>query len=222
MPRWYVPTPSPYRPHAATWQQPLHLHLAPLWRELTRTLGSLQGRVLDVGCGNKPYRGLLGPGVTAYVGLDREGTPGADVPGDAHALPFPEKSFDAAVSFQVLEHLERPAEGVAEMARVVTPGGTVLFTVPGVWPDHEVPHDYWRFTRYGLAALVRAAGLTATEIIPLGGFWSALGQMANLELERRALGRMLVPLVNLAARRADRGAHQTLVLNWLVRAERTV
>ncbi len=218
---WYAPNPVPYRPHPATWRQPLHLHLAPMWRELSRVLPTLRGRVLDVGCGTKPYRGLFGPAVTGYVGLDREGPNAApDVVGDAHALPFEDASFDAAVSFQVLEHVERPVECLREMARVVRAGGDVVVTVPGVWPDHEVPHDYWRFTRYGLEAAARAAGLELVELVPLGGLWSTLGQMACLELDRSAPGRALVPLVNLAARALDRTARERLVMNWLAHARR--
>ena len=218
---WYAPNPVPYRPHPATWRQPLHLHLAPMWKALARVLPTLSGRVLDVGCGSKPYRGLFGPAVTEYVGLDREGphaTP--DVLGDAHALPFEAARFDAVVSFQVLEHVERPVECLGEIARVVAPGGDVVFTVPGVWPDHEVPHDHWRFTRYGLQGAVRAAGLEQVELAPLGGLWSTLGQMACLELDRSLAGRALIPLVNLAARALDPTAREKLVMNWLVHARR--
>lgn len=218
---WYAPNPVPYRPHPATWHQPLHLHLAPMWKHLARVLPTLRGRVLDVGCGTKPYRSLFGEGVTAYVGLDREGpnsTP--DVVGDAHALPFEDSHFDAVVSFQVLEHVERPVECLREIARVVRPGGEVVFTVPGVWPDHEVPHDHWRFTRYGLDASLRAAGLDRVELVPLGGLWSTLGQMACLELNRSWAGRQLIPLVNLTARALDGTAREALVMNWLVHARR--
>lgn len=218
---WYRPNPVPYRPHPATWQQPLHLHLAPLWRELARVLPALGGRVLDVGCGHKPYREMFSSTVTEYVGLDKRGphaTP--DVEGDAHALPFPDDSFDVGVAFQVFEHVERPGECLRELTRVVRAGGDVVFTVPGVWPAHEVPHDYWRFTRYGLEAIVRDAGLQLVALMPLGGLWSTLGQMACLELDRSRLGRAMIPLVNLGASALDRGARESLVMNWLVHARR--
>ncbi len=217
---WYEPNPVPYRPHDATWRQPLHLHLAPMWRALTRVLPTLRGRVVDVGCGTKPYRPLFSPAVTDYVGVDREGAPDADVAGDAHALPFDDAIFDAGVSFQVFEHLERPGAALAELARVVAPGGDVVITVPGVWPAHEVPRDFWRFTRWGLLALARDAGLEVVELAPLGGTWSTLGQMACLELDRSLPGRALVPLVNLTARALDRRAREELVLNWLLHARR--
>jgi SAM-dependent methyltransferase len=219
MPRWYVPTPHPYRPHPATWQQPLHLHLAPLWRELSRALGALEGRVLDVGCGRKPYRVLLGPDVREYLGVDRaDSDSDADVFADAHALPFDDGSFDAVVSFQVLEHVRDPAACAREFARVLRPGGAAVLTAPGVWPAHEEPHDYWRFTRHGMLALLEGAGLVERRATALGGFWSSLGQMANLELNRSAPGRALVPLVNLAARALEPTAREVLVMNWLAEA----
>jgi SAM-dependent methyltransferase len=218
---WYAPNPVPYAPHNATWHQPLHLHLSPMWAALSRVLPTLSGRVVDVGCGTRPYRPMFSSAVTEYVGVDREGThPQPDVVADAHALPFEDEMFDAGVSFQVFEHVERPAECVRELARVVRVGGDVVITVPGVWPDHEVPHDYWRFTRYGLEAIVKNSGLEMVEITPLGGLWSALGQMACLELDRTWPGRLAIPLVNLTARSLDRRAHEKLVMNWLVLARR--
>ncbi len=220
---WFEPTPHPYRPHDATWRQPLHLHLAPLWRELTRALARVEGEVVDVGCGAAPYRGMCSQRVSRYVGVDRAGAviDGVEVvSGDAHALPFGDGAFDAAVSFQALEHVERPGECVREMARVLRPGGLAVITVPGVWALHEAPRDFWRFTRYGLEELCRGAGLVEVALTPLGGLWSALGQMANLELERSRAGRLAVPLVNLAARALDRRAHHELTLNWLVEARK--
>ncbi len=217
----YRPNPVPYRPHRASWRQPLHLHLAPLWDALTRELAELHGRVIDVGCGHKPYAPMMGRAVSEYIGVDREGphaTP--DVVGDASQLPFPDGHFDAGVSFQVFEHVRDPLACVKELARVVKPGGTVLFTVPGVWPAHEVPHDHWRYTRNGLEALLVDAGLVDGELTPLGGLWSALGQMANLELDKRWWARALIPWVNLGARALEPTAREELVLNWLVVARR--
>ena len=217
----YRPNPVPYRPHRASWRQPLHLHLAPLWDALARELALLRGRVVDVGCGHKPYRAMLGPGVTEYVGVDRAGPHAApDVVGDASRLPFDDASFDAGVSFQVYEHVRDPRACLRELARVVKPGGTVLFTVPGVWPAHEVPHDHWRFTRDGLVALLADAELVEGEVTALGGLWSALGQMANLELDKRWWARGLIPWVNLGARALGPTAREELVLNWLAVAKR--
>ncbi len=216
----YRPNPVPYRPHPATWRQPLHLHLAPLWSALVRELPKLRGRIVDVGCGHTPYRALC-TGVTEYVGVDRPGphaTP--DVEGDAAALPFDAASFDGGVSFQVYEHVPDPRACLRELARVVRRDGIVLFTVPGVWPAHEVPHDHWRFTRDGLARIAADAGLVDVEITALGGLWSAVGQMACLELDKRRWSRALIPWLNLGARALDSSAREDLALNWLVVARR--
>ena len=210
-------SPVPYRPHLPSWRQPLYLHLAPLWRALRRELERLEGRVLDVGSGGSPYRSLLGPKVTGYVALDRPGTdPAPDVIGDAQQLPFADASFDAVFSTQVFEHVPSPDAAVSEAARVLRPGGRFLLAVPGVWPTHESPHDYWRFTRHGLARLFDAHGLDLDGLEALGGLWSTVGQMANLELSRHALMREAVPLVNLVALALDQlGPREDLVMNWM-------
>jgi SAM-dependent methyltransferase len=220
---WFEPTPQPYRPHDASWRQPLHLHLAPLWRELRRALAGLDGEIIDVGCGQAPYRFMVASRCSRYVGIDRSATPvpGVElIDGDAHALPVPDASFDCAVSFQALEHMERPGQCLAEMVRALRPGGRLVITVPGVWALHEAPRDFWRFTRFGLEQLAREAGLVDVRLTPLGGLWATVGQMAILELERKRIGRALVPLVNLVCRSLDRRARQELVLNWLMEARR--
>lgn len=218
----YVPSPVPYRPHRPSWRQPLYLHLRPLWDALERSLGALEGRVLDVGCGLQPYRAMLSPRVTEYVGLDLEGPLSKPtVVGTAQALPFPDARFDAVVSTQVLEHLEDPRGALGEAARVLAPGGTLVLTVPGVWPLHEAPRDFWRFTEPGVRSLCEGAGLAVQRVEALGGFWSAVGQLANLELQRGRWLRQLVPLVNvLAARLEARGAVEEQGLCWLAVARK--
>lgn len=213
----FAPSPVPFVPHAPSWRQPLYLHYRPLWRALVEALGNVRGRVLDIGCGMQPYRALLGPAVSEYVGLDREGPLSRPtVVGSATALPFDDGHFDAVFSTQVLEHLDRPEEALREAVRVLRPGGTLVLTVPGVWPTHEAPHDYWRFTRHGLLRLLDVVGVKDSSLTPLGGLWAAVGQMANLELQRGRLTRELVPLVNLAAGWLDRrGAREDLALAWL-------
>ena len=214
------PTPHPYRPHNPTWRQPLYLVLRPLWNDLSTTLASFEGRVLDVGCGLQPYRPLMTGNVVEYVGLDREGPlSNATVVGSANDIPFADETFDAILATQVFEHLPEPDRALTEVTRVLKPGGKIVLTVPGVWPAHEVPHDYWRFTRYGLEDLLQRRGLVVEQIKEQGRFWSTLGQMVNLELERFYGLRNVIPLINLAASFLDRfETRQKLVLNWFVRA----
>lgn len=215
---FFVPTPSPYRPHLPSWRQPLYLHLRPLWRALEASLATARGRVLDIGCGLQPYRPFLDASQTEYVGIDREGPLSKPtIVGNAESLPFPDESFDVVLSTQVLEHLPEPERALAEAVRVLKRGGRLILTVPGVWPTHEAPHDFWRFTRHGLMRLLDRHRIEYRELAPLGGLWATLGQMANLELHRAIFIREIVPFINLFAGAVDSfGAHEDLVMNWFV------
>lgn len=147
--------------------------------ERSRTIAQ-HARVLDVGAGDAPYAELFAH--TDYVTLDWESSPHegartAAVSASADAIPLPDASFDVVVLTQVLEHVRRPAVVIAEIARVLAPGGRLLATVPFVWELHEEPHDYWRFTPYALAALLDDANLEVVEIAPRSDSLSALAQL---------------------------------------------
>ena len=94
-----------------------------------------------------------------------------DVEGDLHRLALGSGRFDAAISVVTLEHLARPAEALAELARVLKPGGELLLVAPLLWEVHQAPHDYFRFTRHGLAHLLESAGFEIDRCEPLGGFF---------------------------------------------------
>jgi SAM-dependent methyltransferase len=173
--------------------------------------------VLDVGCGLQPYRPFLDPARTEYTGVDREGPLcNPTVVGDAENLPFPDHHFDVVFSNQVLEHVVDPKRALQEAVRVLRPGGRLILSVPGVWPAHEVPYDYWRFTRYGLVHLLEGLGIQQ-RLVPLGGIWATIGQMLNLTLYRSVVFRELIPLVNLVFHALDRvGSREELVMCWFV------
>jgi SAM-dependent methyltransferase len=116
----------------------------------------LHGRLLDIGCGTKPYKELFT--VDEYIGLDIDSensrTRGiADYFYDGNSFPFENESFDAILCSQVLEHVFNPEDFLNEINRVLRPGGKALFTVPFVWDEHEQPHDYARYSTFGLTAL---------------------------------------------------------------------
>jgi len=121
----------------------------------------LGGEVLDVGCGRQPYRRFLR--ATRYVGLDVD-TPvtralrKADLFYDGRRIPFAAASFDAVLCSQVLEHVFAPEEFLAEIRRVLRPGGRLVLTVPFVWDEHEQPADFARYSSFGLRALLERNG----------------------------------------------------------------
>jgi SAM-dependent methyltransferase len=138
-----------------------------------------QGRLLDVGCGERPYAAELGAHAEVCVGLefDRKRYSGLqpEVWGSGLALPFGNGSFDTVFSSQVLEHVPEPAQMVAEIGRVLRPGGHLILSAPHIWGVHEEPDDYFRFTGYGLAHLARRAGLEPLCAQPMAGYWVTAG-----------------------------------------------
>ncbi len=138
------------------------------------------GWLLDVGCGKKPYRNMLGEWVAHWIGIDYSQTAAgpsvADAYASAYALPFPEKCFDVVLSTQVLEHLAEPGQMLSEAFRVLKVGGYLVITVPQTQWLHEEPHDYYRYTKYGLAYLAGSRGFRVQRIKNFGGVFALLGQ----------------------------------------------
>jgi SAM-dependent methyltransferase len=154
-----------------------------------------RGRLLDVGCGEKPYESLFAPFVVEYIGVEHEATFTAteassrrgkpDVLYDGLRLPFEDETFDTLLSIQVLEHTPKPGDLLAEMARVVKKGGLLILSAPFSFRLHEEPHDYYRYTPHGLRAMCKTAGFEVTEIRPQGGLWSVLAHKVNTFLAFR-------------------------------------
>lgn len=107
------------------------------------------GFTLDIGAKGRPYADLFPNAVAGDI------TAGGALDGvfDAHRLPFNEATFDVVLCTEVLEHCHDPAAAVHEFYRVLKPGGVLLLTTRFVYPLHDVPHDYFRFTKYGLRHL---------------------------------------------------------------------
>jgi SAM-dependent methyltransferase len=124
-----------------------------LSRTLKQCLPHLAGRVLDVGCGDKPYRALFSK-ATDYVGIDVE-EGGADfvVASDA-VFPFEDDAFDVVFATQVVEHVENLPHTLGEIARVCRPGGVIVLSFPFLYNEHGTPYDFQRFTSHGAARLL--------------------------------------------------------------------
>jgi SAM-dependent methyltransferase len=174
-------------------------------RDVAELAPLCRGELLDIGCGEKPYEALLRPYVSRYVGLDHPETQHAhdavDVWGTATDLPFPDRSFDTVVAFQVLEHVEDPAAMIREAFRVLRPGGVFILTTPFMHGVHEAPRDFYRYTEYGLRHLLTTAGFVGVEIRATSGAWLMLGLRFSYLLEKyrgRRVRRIVIALQVLA------------------------
>lgn len=169
-------------------------------------------RVLDVGCGERPYEPLFAPYTASYTGVDPVDNPRADLKAAAEELPLADGSVDVALCIQVLEHVDDPQAVVRELARVTAGGGRVLLSTHGVMVYHPNPVDRWRWTHEGLERLFEQAGPWARlSVTPASGTTACIAMLASIYVEhvlRRArLGKLAGPLVsglNRAARALDR------------------
>jgi ubiquinone/menaquinone biosynthesis C-methylase UbiE len=116
-------------------------------------------RTLDIGCANNPYKAYF----KNRVGVDISSAPNVDVVADAHSLPFENESFDQILCTEVLEHLHTPELAIREMRRVLKPAGKIILTTRFVFPIHDAPNDYYRYTKYGLRHLFRDWEIVSLE-----------------------------------------------------------
>jgi SAM-dependent methyltransferase len=170
---------------------PYWIELRWLRRVTERLAPHAHGRMLDLGCGERPYESAFAPHVERCFGLEYppvadnlhpeiwgkiERIRGiVDVWGDGTRLPFRDRSFDTVLALEVLEHVGEPDRCVAEISRVLAPGGTLLLTVPLVAPLHQWPFDYWRYTTRGIEALLARHGFEIERVEARGNFATATG-----------------------------------------------
>jgi len=138
--------------------------------------------LLDVGAGLAPFRRLCDTLDLRVTRLDVE-TRSADVDiiGDVQQMDMvADKSFATVLCTQVIEHVPDPFGAVSEMARVLQPGGVLILSAPHLSLLHEVPDDYWRFTRFGLLQLLRSASLEVLSVTPTAGVFAFGGHLVSL------------------------------------------
>jgi SAM-dependent methyltransferase len=212
-----------------------YLALRPLARGLVRAVDSYLAprapvRVLDIGCGVKPYYPYFAAVASDYVGLDLGPGPAVDVVGRAEELPFDDGSFDAVLATQILEHVEDPPRVIREVRRVLGPGGVAMISTHGTFPYHPAPRDLWRWTQEGLEKIFRDNGdWSDVSLDPAGGTVACFGYIIAWYLKAATNsvglgqpGRGLIAAVNLASELLDRRVplhyprRWTLISNFLV------
>jgi len=151
-------------------------------------------KVLDIGCGNKPYVKYF---KCEYIGLDPFENTKADVVADAWEIPFGDDEFDGVILNQSLEHIEKTTETISEIKRVLKTGGMGIITVPQTMKTHSIPLpsqnseydnfdktkikywnvDFYRFTKFGLISLFK--DFQIIELKETNGYFSTMFQLMN-------------------------------------------
>ncbi len=202
----------------------ISLYLIDQWLRAT-ALPEVRGVMLDYGCGGQPYKDLFLPSLKQYIGADVAAANGVEldvkiVPGQP--LPMPDASIDTILSTQTLEHLPDTDMYLSECARLARPQGVLILTAPMQWRHHEVPYDYFRFTKYGLTTLLQRHGFAIKSISSCGGVYALLGQIFLSHLHERGIQKKWVNrLINRVAMWLDRRyPDMEDTLNWMCIAVR--
>ena len=132
-------------------------------KQIIKKAPELTGALIDFGCGSKPYEEYF-TNVSEYIGVDlkingwehRQTT--VDFFYDGKTIPFADNHFDSMLCTEVLEHVFNIEELLGEFQRVLKPGGIALVTTPFMWEEHEVPHDFGRYTTSALRYLYEKHG----------------------------------------------------------------
>jgi SAM-dependent methyltransferase len=149
----------------------------------------IKGCVVDLGCGNAPYKEDILKIADKYVGVDWSNTffdiQNVDLFADfSGPLPLLNESVDTVTAFQVMEHLKEPGLFLSECNRILHAGGHLILTVPFMWHVHDEPYDYFRYTRYGLEYLLRKSDFSDIEITEGTGFWQMFILKINYHTQR--------------------------------------
>lgn len=135
-----------------------------------------RGVVVDLGCGERAYEEFILKTADKYIGVDWSESiheHKADIISDLNQpLQIDSQQADTVISFSVLEHLNEPQVMLESAYNLLKPGGKLIIQVPFQWRVHEAPHDYYRFTPFGLKHLLTKAGFTEIVIFPSGGFFT--------------------------------------------------
>ncbi|MDR3667490.1 MAG: class I SAM-dependent methyltransferase [Ignavibacteriaceae bacterium] len=156
------------------------------------------GIILDIGCGEKPYRNFTLNSGIKHIGIDHieslHNRLHVDVVSNAYGLPFKENTFNFILCTYVLEHLEEPAKSIKEALRVLKSNAYAVYVVPFFWHLHEEPRDFFRYSIHGLQYLFEKNGFVVVDIIPVSGFIVTFTQEMCYYLLRFRAGGIFNPL----------------------------
>lgn len=137
--------------------------------------------LFDLGCGRKPYHDLISLYFRKHIGLEypnpNHHDDNADIYGSAYHTAIKDKSVDTVFTAAVLEHLENPCKAIQEAHRILKKDGLLIITAPLMWHLHDLPRDFYRYTKHGFEYLYESNGFEILEVRPLAGFWVTVGSL---------------------------------------------
>jgi SAM-dependent methyltransferase len=150
-----------------------------------------KGHVLDVGCGNKPFYADIKDNIEKYIGLEHKDSihakDEADILGSADQIPLPDNCIDTVILTQVIEHVEKPANVLLEINRILKAQGYLILAWPFLYPIHEEPRDFYRYTSFGLTHLAQEANFEIITLEPVSGFWITWFGFLSIYLRGKSL-----------------------------------
>jgi SAM-dependent methyltransferase len=205
---------------------PSFLHYRSLFSDLEKASVHAHGRLLDIGCGNKPYKPMFDGRVSQHIGCDvvQSSESRADVICLATNLPFRDGCYGTVLVTQVIEHVADHQALLRETFRILEGDGVVILSGPMYWPLHEEPHDFFRFTEYGLRFLLENLGFVEIEICKDGGKWALCGQVLIHTISATRLERaFLIRAINRLFSYLDDNRHAgNNTMNYVVVARKPV
>jgi SAM-dependent methyltransferase len=153
-------------------------------KKVAKNAHYIKGKTLDAGAGDygRYHHHFKNAEI---VTMDVSPSAGVQVVASMDNMPFDDESFDSVLSTYVLEHVEFPEQCAKEMYRVLRKGGYVLLSAPQIHSLHEEPHDYYRYTCYGLKSIFERAGFTVVHYEQVGGFYTVITHTAMAYIKNR-------------------------------------
>ncbi len=172
-PAWYVIFINPY-----------FIARRKLYKEICKFSKTIfNAKILDLGCGSKPYSQLFVG--SEYLGVDindgghKNLAKNADLFFDGKTIQFSENFFDLVICTQVIEHVEEPERLLQEANRVLKKTGILYLTCPFVWSEHEIPYDFRRYTQYGLKRVLEENNFNVKKLFHTTGIFATCGQIIS-------------------------------------------
>lgn len=172
----------------------IYYHRNSIQNFIAKNINLFSGICLDIGSGEMPYRSFIksNSDLILYLGVDLKNDYSKTRPNiywDGSRLPILNNSIDCVILTEVLEHCPDGYLVIQQIYDCLKKGGTLIFTVPFLWPLHDAPYDEFRYTPFSLERILNKAGFANVKLEALGGWDASLAQMIGLWLKRSGLGK---------------------------------